>query len=154
MVLQQSQKRTSVLQIRRDFSPTRHMTRINVGLVLSLVKPLLSSWKIYICAIWWHSIPTNSGDFYGHKLCSAYIRLIFILLREGFYVKPPEIQTVWRHRQVQRYLSMISIFMIYSQLITLNLLSIFLIYIQENCNWIRQIFRTKRHLSLIWTSEL
>ena len=44
-----SQKRTSVLQIRRDFSPTRHMTRINVGLALSLVKLLLSSWKIYMC---------------------------------------------------------------------------------------------------------
>ena len=42
-------KRTSVLQIRRDFSPTRHMTRINVGLALSLVKLLLSSWKIYMC---------------------------------------------------------------------------------------------------------
>ena len=45
----ESQKRTSVLQIRRDFSPTRHMTRINVGLALSLVKLLLSSWKIYMC---------------------------------------------------------------------------------------------------------
>ena len=43
----ESQKRTSVLQIRRDFSPTRHMTRINVRLALSLVKLLLSSWKIY-----------------------------------------------------------------------------------------------------------
>ena len=31
MVFQQSQKRTSVLQIRRDFSQTRNMTRINVG---------------------------------------------------------------------------------------------------------------------------
>ena len=43
------QKRTSVLQIRRDFTPTRHMTRINVGLALSLVKLLLSSWKIDMC---------------------------------------------------------------------------------------------------------
>ena len=42
-------KRTSVLQIRRDFSPTRHMTPVNVGLALSLVKLLLSSWKIYMC---------------------------------------------------------------------------------------------------------
>ena len=41
----ESQKRTSVLQIRRDFSPTRHMTRINVWLALSLVKLLLSSWN-------------------------------------------------------------------------------------------------------------
>ena len=30
---------------------------------------------------------TNSGDSYWHKLCSTYNRLIFILLREGFYVK-------------------------------------------------------------------
>ena len=35
----------------------------------------------------------------GTKLWSANSRLIFILLREGFYVKPPEIQTVWPHRQ-------------------------------------------------------
>ena len=100
----ESQTRTSVLQIRRDFSPTRHMTRINVGLALSLVKLLLSSWKI-LYAIWWHGIPTNSGDSYGHKLFSAYSRVISILLREGFYVKHPEILTVWPHRQLQRYLS-------------------------------------------------
>ena len=43
------QKRTSVLQIKQDSSPTRNMTRINVGLALSLVKVLLSSWKIYMC---------------------------------------------------------------------------------------------------------
>ena len=45
----ESQKLTSVRQIRRDFSPTRNMTRMNVGLVLSYVKLLLSSWKIYMC---------------------------------------------------------------------------------------------------------
>ena len=44
----ESQKRTSVLQIRLDFSRTRNMTRINVGFALSLVKFLLSSWKIYV----------------------------------------------------------------------------------------------------------
>ena len=36
----------------------------------------------------------------------------------------------------------------------LNLLSIFLIYIQENFNWRRQILRTKQHLSWIWTLKL
>ena len=36
---------------------------------------------------------------------STYGRLISILLREGFYAKSPKIQTVWPHRQVQRYLS-------------------------------------------------
>ena len=45
----ESQKRTSILQIRRDFSPTRNMTRINVGLAPSLVKLLLSAWKEYTC---------------------------------------------------------------------------------------------------------
>ena len=54
--------------------------------------------NIYRYVIWWHCIPTkNSGDSYGHKLCSTYSRIIFILLREGFYVKPPEVQTVLRH---------------------------------------------------------
>ena len=76
----ENQKRTSVLQIRRDFSPTRDMTRINVILALSSVKLLISSWKIYICATWWHGIPKDSGDSYGHKLCSTYSRLVFILL--------------------------------------------------------------------------
>ena len=41
-----------------------------------------------------YNVPTNSRDSYGHKLCFTYSRLIFILLREGLYVKPPEIQTV------------------------------------------------------------
>ena len=43
----ESQKLTSVRQIRRDFSPTRNMTRMHVGIALSYVKLLLSSWKIY-----------------------------------------------------------------------------------------------------------
>ena len=42
----ESQKLTSVRQIRRDFSPARNMTRIHVGLALSgYVKLLLPSWK-------------------------------------------------------------------------------------------------------------
>ena len=45
----ESQKLTSVRQIRRDFSPTRNMTRMHVGLALSYMKLLLSSWKIYMC---------------------------------------------------------------------------------------------------------
>ena len=45
----ESQKITSVRQRRRDFSPTRNMTRMHVGLALSYVKLLLSSWKIYLC---------------------------------------------------------------------------------------------------------
>ena len=45
----ESQKLTSVHQLRRDFSPTRNMTRMHVGLALSYVKLLLSSWKMYMC---------------------------------------------------------------------------------------------------------
>ena len=45
-VLTESQKLTSVSQIRRDFFPTRNITRIHVGLALRYVKLLLSSWKI------------------------------------------------------------------------------------------------------------
>ena len=45
----ESQKRTSVLQIRQGFLATRNMTRINFGLTRSNVKLLLSSWKTYMC---------------------------------------------------------------------------------------------------------
>ena len=47
----ESQKLTSVRQLRQDFSPTRNMTHMHVGLALSYVKLLriLSSWKIYMC---------------------------------------------------------------------------------------------------------
>ena len=60
----------------------------------------------YICAIWWHGIPIKSGDSYGHKLCSTYSRLIFVLLRQGFYVKPPEIQKdfIDKFNDTSRYL--------------------------------------------------
>ena len=63
----ESQKLTSVCQIRRDFSPTRNMTRIHVGLALSHVKLLLSSLKIYLYVQFdGMGIPTNSGDSYVH----------------------------------------------------------------------------------------
>ena len=45
----ESEKRTSVLQIRQGFLATRNMTHINVGLARSYVKLLLSSWKTYMC---------------------------------------------------------------------------------------------------------
>ena len=49
-VITESQKLTSVRQMRRDFSPTINMTRMHVGLALSYVKLLLSSLKkkIYV----------------------------------------------------------------------------------------------------------
>ena len=45
----ESQKRTSVLQLRRGFLATRNMTRINFGLARSYVKLLLPLWKTYMC---------------------------------------------------------------------------------------------------------
>ena len=59
----------------------------------------------HICAIWWHGISTNSGDSYGHQLCSTYSIFIFILLRKALYVWPSKVETFWPHRYVQRYLS-------------------------------------------------
>ena len=59
----ESQNLTSVLHLRQDFLATRNMTRIDVGPARSYVKLLLSSWKTYICAIWWHGISTNSRGF-------------------------------------------------------------------------------------------
>ena len=44
----ESQKRTSVLQLRQGFSATRNTIRINIGLARSYVKLLLSSWKTYM----------------------------------------------------------------------------------------------------------
>ena len=54
----ESHKHTSVRQIRRDFSPTRNMTRMHVGLALGYMKLLLSSWKIYLCNLmaWYQQI--------------------------------------------------------------------------------------------------
>ena len=48
-VSRESQNLTSVLHWRQDFSATRNMTRIDVGLAWIYVKLLLSSWKTYMC---------------------------------------------------------------------------------------------------------
>ena len=40
----------------------------------------------YLYAIWWHGIPTNSGDSYGHKLCSAYIADLFLYCYERYFM--------------------------------------------------------------------
>ena len=45
----ESQKRTSVLQLRQGFLATRNMTRIHVGLARSYMKLLLFSWRTYMC---------------------------------------------------------------------------------------------------------
>ena len=53
-VYKESQKRTctSVLQIRQDVLATRFMTRINVGLALSYVKLILSSYVQFDCMVY------------------------------------------------------------------------------------------------------
>ena len=94
----------------------------------------------HIRAIWWHGISTNSGDSYGHQLCSTYSRFIFILLREGLYVWPSKVETfdlIDMFNDTSRYLDDIS------PSITLNLRNIFLIYIQLNFSWIKQILQTE-----------
>ena len=98
----ESQKRTSVLQIWREISPTRNMTRIYVGLAPSYVK----HGKIYVQfdGMVYQQVV---GDSYGHKLCSTYSQLISILLREGFYGKPPAIQRfdlIDKFNDISRYL--------------------------------------------------
>ena len=103
-----------------------------------------------MCAIWWHDIPTNSGDSYGHKLCSTYSRLIFILLREGFYVKPPKVQTVWPHRQVQRYLD--DIFTIDYPEFAEHIPDIYPRELQLNKATKEQ--RTKKHISWVYIWKL
>ena len=57
-----------------------------------LCEALHFSLKIYMCAVWWHGLWTKRGDSFGHKLCSTYSGFIYILLWEGFFVKPSEIK--------------------------------------------------------------
>ena len=126
---QRVKKLTSVRQIMRDFSPTRNMTRMHVGLALSYVKLLLSSWK-NICVQFDGMVYQQIMGIPMGTYCAPLIADLFIYcLREGFYVKPPEIQTVWPHRQVQTI--PLDILTIYSPLITLHLLNTFPTYIKE-----------------------
>ena len=75
-----------------------------LDLRLFYVKLLLSSWK-NICAIWRHGLSTNSGNPYGHTLCSTYSGFVFNLLWEGCYALHWQIYTVWPQRHVERYIS-------------------------------------------------
>ena len=87
-----------------NFSPTRNMTHINVGLTLSLVKPELFSWKnIYIYVQFDGMVYQQTVGIDMVTNCAPFIA--DLLLYEGFYAKPPEVQTVCPHRQVQQYLS-------------------------------------------------
>ena len=38
----------------------------------------------HICAIWRHGVTTNSGDSYGHKLCSTHSEFVFICYERDF----------------------------------------------------------------------
>ena len=70
------------------FLATRSTTRINVGLALTYVKHLFSSWKTYVQSegmVYQQivGIPTGTDR---HKLCITHSGFIFILLWDGFYV--------------------------------------------------------------------
>ena len=70
------QKRTSVSQTKLAFLATRNMTRTNVGLALSYVKLLLSSWKTYMFDLKAWYINKQCG----FQVCSTHSGFIFILL--------------------------------------------------------------------------
>ena len=84
----ESQKRTSVLQKKQTFIATRSMTRLNVGLALSyiceaftfLVENIYVQFEEEKGSLKDHGLSTNSGDSYGHKLCSTHSGLVFNLL--------------------------------------------------------------------------
>ena len=112
----------------------------NVGLPFSYLKLLLSSWK-HICAMWRHGISTISGDTYGHKLCSTNSGLIFILLwvdcMSNVHISKRYNLTDMLN-DTSGYIDEIS------PSITLNLRNIFLIYIQQNFSWTKQILQRKK----------
>ena len=58
-----------------------------------------------ICEIWRHGLSTNSGDSYGHKLCSTHSGFVFILLWEEFHVLPSQIEAARPYRHVERHIS-------------------------------------------------
>ena len=62
-VLRESQKLTSVRQIRRDFSPSKIWLVCMFDLHWVIWSFYFHHGK-YICAIWGHGVPTNSGDSY------------------------------------------------------------------------------------------
>ena len=91
----ESQKRTSVRQIRRDFSPTRNMTRVHVGLALRYVM-LFTFLMENIYVQFDGSVYQQLVGIPMGSICAPLIADLFsILLREGFYVEPPEVQAVW-----------------------------------------------------------
>ena len=100
-----------------------------------------------ICAIWWHGISTNSEDSYGHKKCSTYRRLFYVVMRGILY------QTSRNPNGLTSLTSLkipLDILTIYSPLIILNFLNMFLIYTQQNFSGINEILRKKKHLSWIF----
>ena len=68
----ESKKRTSVIQIRRDYSPTRNMTRINVGLVQITSKLLTHCYR-------YHKLRKTFGKFFRSysKLLSKFGAISF-----------------------------------------------------------------------------
>ena len=84
--------------------------------------------------------------------CAPLIADLFLYCYERDFMS--NIQKSKRFDLIDKSKDTLDILTIYSPLITLHLLNIFPIYIQENCNWIKQILPTKKHLSWIYISKL
>ena len=94
----ESQKRTSVPQTKRAFFSNKKYDSYKCWNCAELCEAFTFLVGKYICAIWRHGLSINSGNSYRHKLCSTHIGFVFILLWEGFYVWPSQIETVWSDR--------------------------------------------------------
>ena len=142
----ESQKRTSVPQTKRVILATRSMTRINVGLALSYVKLLLFSWKTYMCNLKAWFINKKWGFLWAQTVLHSY-RICFHFVMRGILCL-----TFTNRNSATLYTCLttpLDILTIYSPSISLNLRKIFLIYIQWNFSWTKQIRQTKKLLSLI-----
>ena len=141
----ESQKRTSVLQIRRDFAPTRNMTGIHVGLAelceafTFLMKNIYVQFDgmVYQQVV---GIPMGTN-------CAPLIADLFLYCYERDFTCMSNLQKskrfglIDKFNDTSRYLD--DIFIIDNPEFAKHIPDI---YIQENFNWIKQIRRTKKHL--------
>ena len=137
----ESQKRASVLQLGQGFLATGNVTRVDVGLARSCVKLLLSSWKTYMCSLmawyinrWW--------GFLWAPIVLHLWQIYFCIVTRGtlcMTFKSRNVLTSWMCLAVP-----LGVLAVFSPSVALNLRNIFLIYIQLNFSWIKQILQTKR----------
>ena len=138
---------TSVLQIRRVFSNKKYdsykcwtCTEFSDDFIL-LMKNIYVKFEGMVCQqIIRIPLDTNRDPFKADLFWNCYEMDFMSNLQ-----KSERFELIDKLNDTSRYLGIA--FTIW--LITLNLLSIFLIYIQENFSWIKQILRTKKNLSWI-----